>query len=830
MKVAPRTLRAKFLVDHLDLAKATGVDEAEWEPFQLAHLNDDGGFRIENKSRQIAWSFVIAAEAVVLALLDDPVSASSVFISVNQAEAVQKINYARAVYESLAIGKGYPTLTKDTTTTLEWGGGIDRGGASIESLPAKDPRGKARRNFYGDEFAHVQHDRSIYKAAVPITSKGGRFRLGSSPMGASGVFWEVFTQEMQPYPDYTRKTTPWWQVMSFCTDVVAACSRPDGPGTPSVAERLSTSDRVERFGRERIKVIYRNMVLEDFQQEYEALFVDEATAWLTWEEIKTNTDDELLCASATARPGNLGAVMSAIDQLDEWRRYGTVEKAFYGGVDIGRTRNTTEIGLVGTTTTKTHPLRLHLSLDGLEFPDQEAVLHAVMRKLPVVGMQIDMTGLGMQLAQGMEKKYPSKVQGMTFTNDLKKLWATNVKMLFQQRRAPIPSDRELAYQLHAIKRLVTPSKSLVFDNDRNEKHHCYNKRMQILTEQGWKSVAEVTLDDKVSQLEDGRLIFERPLERQEFDYSGPMVRVKNKQVDLFVTPNHRMYVAGRGAEFDFEVAKNLLKHPGKAWRYKKDAVWVGEDTPQVPLGTPEQYAELLGYYLSEGCKASQYRVIFYQNAGPVADRMMALLGEMGKKNVTVTPTPNGALRIEVYWKAIHNALPTGKAREKYIPREVMGWSPRLLRILLAAMMDGDGTIGRQGEGQWAYYSTSRVLADNLTELLLRVGWCGTVKAHIQSKDSFAINPLWRVNINRTRLTPVTNKRTPSHSLVPKNDGNKVYCLTTRTHLLYVRGESGASCWCGNSDMFWMLALALSGALEPKSGKSTAIFQQRKGDL
>ena len=44
-------------------------------------------------------------------------------------------------------------------------------------------------------------------------------------------------------------------------------------------------------------------------------------------------------------------------------------------------------------------------------------------------------------------------------------------MLVQQHKTPIPVDRDLAYQIHSIKKLVTASKNLVFDTDTNEKHH-----------------------------------------------------------------------------------------------------------------------------------------------------------------------------------------------------------------------------------------------------------------------------------------------------------------------------------------------------------------------
>ena len=64
-----------------------------------------------------------------------------------------------------------------------------------------------------------------------------------------------------------------------------------------------------------------------------------------------------------------------------------------------------------------------------------------------------------------------RVVGVDFTNATKTLWATDAKMLIQNRRTPLPVDREIAYQIHSIKRLVTASKNLVFDTERNEKHH-----------------------------------------------------------------------------------------------------------------------------------------------------------------------------------------------------------------------------------------------------------------------------------------------------------------------------------------------------------------------
>jgi phage FluMu gp28-like protein len=448
-----KTERAEFLVECLDLPKASGVEEAVWEHFQLAHLNDDSLFRIENKSRQIAWSFLIAMEAVAEAVL---YGQSSFFVSINIDEAKEKIRYANAVYENLQVGN-LPKIITNNQLEIEFDNG-----ARILSLPSKAPRGKPRFNVYLDEYAHVQHDRIIYTGALPVVSKGGRIRIGSSPFGASGVFWEIFTESMQPYPGYSRKRTPWWEVRAFCRNVVEA---------RRLAPAILTSERVSLFGNDRIKAIYANMPEEDFRQEYEAEFVDETTAWISWDEIRNNQDDTLLCALGSMRGSSRDHVIAAIDRLCAWLQSGLVELGFGAGVDIGRTRNATEIFLLGKATTGHYPLRLALTLDAVEFDGQMDVMCEVLTRLPVFKMLIDHNGIGRNLAENLAKKFPGKAEGVDFTNTSKQVWATDSKMYFQQKKVPIPKDRDLAYQIHSIKKTVTPSKNLVFDTARNEKHH-----------------------------------------------------------------------------------------------------------------------------------------------------------------------------------------------------------------------------------------------------------------------------------------------------------------------------------------------------------------------
>lgn len=448
-----KTHRALFLLEYLDLAQATGVEWARWEHFQLSHLNDDSTFRIENKSRQIAWSWTIAAEGVADAILD---RRDSIFVSINQEEAKEKIRYARHIIDALHP-QVRPTLARDNELGLEL-----HDGARLTSLPATPPRGRSRSNVFVDEFAHVRRDMVIYTAALPVISKGGRLRIGSSPLGASGRFWEIFEQKIRPYPGYKRKRTPWWHVYAFCTNVAEALK---------LAPALTTARRVELFGNDRIKAIYANMPEEDFRQEYETAFVDESTAWITWAEILSAQDSALACVMAEADERDPGRAREAIDQLAELARKGGVERNLVAGMDIGRTRNASELFVVGITTNRAFPLRLALTLQGMPFDEQIDILAYAMRQLPIVGILIDRNGLGMNLAENAEKMFPGRAAGVDFTNASKTIWATDAKVLIQRNRTPLPVDREIAYQIHSIKKTVSANRNLIFDTERNQKHH-----------------------------------------------------------------------------------------------------------------------------------------------------------------------------------------------------------------------------------------------------------------------------------------------------------------------------------------------------------------------
>ena len=450
-----QTIKASWAVEFVDIEKAAMAADAWWEPHQITFLNNQTRFGIDSKARQIAWSFTAALDAVADSILND--GTPHVFVSINLDEAKEKIRYARAVIDATDAPMR-PGIIRDNATSIEF-----NNGSRLISHPCKPIRGKARTRVYLDEMAHYKAglDREIYTAALPATTRGdGYLRIGSSPLGASGMFWEIFTESMRPYPGYNghRRMLPWWTVQTLSRDVKRAIAN---------AGSMPTEARVYEFGTRPLIEIFENMFLEDFQQEYECAWIDESTAWITWATIKKNQElHDGVWYHATSVDEAMRMIPLVIADIDQ----GIIENVLTGGIDVGRTHDLTEFAITGKSDGDRHPLRFSISLENVGFDDQEACLCEIINTLPISCVLVDKNGIGMQLAENLEMK-TGKAQGVDFTNATKELWAVEARVQAGRGNTPLPTDRDTAYQIHSIKKFVTSAKNNRFDTERNEKHH-----------------------------------------------------------------------------------------------------------------------------------------------------------------------------------------------------------------------------------------------------------------------------------------------------------------------------------------------------------------------
>jgi replicative DNA helicase Mcm len=307
-------------------------------------------------------------------------------------------------------------------------------------------------------------------------------------------------------------------------------------------------------------------------------------------------------------------------------------------------------------------------------------------------------------------------------------------------------------------------------------------------------------------LDGDTLVFEHPTDILREHYEGDMVRIKNKQVDLLVTPNHKLYLQ-RAEKWGFEPATDAAH--GRPC-FKKDAVWAGTRMDNFVIAgetvPAADWLDFMGYFIAQGFVSSHNRVGIY-GKGLDGDRIGKCLARLPFL-FWIERGSNGTDSLRTKNKRLHALLASeGRSWERHIPRELLELPPDQLRILLDALIHANGKTGYSG----SLLTTSRRLADDLQEALLKTGMAGGVAVAQPSLKGKNKRTLFRVNINQTRLTPQINKRRKSVSI--EQYRGEIFCCTVRTGLVYVR-RNGVGCWSGNSDRYWSLALALLAGKQP----------------
>lgn len=424
-----------FLSGLCTIQNPDGSDEPlRLEPYQTAFLRDRSSFRLSRKSRQVGMSYLMAGEAIARAHLR--AGHRAVFVSYNMDDSKEKIAYAREIYESLPLEFQKPLRDGGSKSELAFLSPTDKRPSRIISNPSRAPRGKGKADIYLDEIAHYGNDKEVYTGSTALIVRGVRAQitLCSSPLGRRGVFWEIDKQEFKQYRAYTRQFIPWWLSRHLCDDVHKAAL--DAPS-------MATADRVARFGRQNIKDQFESLTLDDFQQEYEAKYLDDQGSYFPYSLITPCTFDRVVS------PDDFSGVEEPRGRL-------------VAGYDVARTDHDIALSLFDERDSGMHDFRGMWTWKDLPFAEQEANLRMLIEMLPIARLRIDKTGMGMQLAENLERDY-DQVEGVAFTNENKATMARDLKILMQQRRITLPCDRGLVTEIHSIRKRITTSGRAVFE-------------------------------------------------------------------------------------------------------------------------------------------------------------------------------------------------------------------------------------------------------------------------------------------------------------------------------------------------------------------------------
>ena len=137
----------------------------------------------------------------------------------------------------------------------------------------------------------------------------------------------------------------------------------------------------------------------------------------------------------------------------------------HSGYDIGRKKDLSVLSVLEKFDTR-YTLCIQDTLKKASFESQRTHLKDHLNVFMNSYMCIDKTGIGMDLAEKMETKYPSRVDGIYFTASSKEMMVLNLKKMLEDKFITIPNDPILIADIHAIKRRAG-QKRMLYDADRN---------------------------------------------------------------------------------------------------------------------------------------------------------------------------------------------------------------------------------------------------------------------------------------------------------------------------------------------------------------------------
>ena len=274
-------------------------------------------------------------------------------------------------------------------------------GSTITALPANPDTARGfSANVFLDEFAWHAQSRAIWGALFPVISAGWKLRITSTPNGKGNKFYELMTD---------REIADLWSRHRVDIHVAVA----DGLDRNVAELKAGLNDD------------------ELWRQEYELEWLDEASAWLSYDLINQ-------CENGDAGDPSL-------------YRGGRV----YIGNDIARRKHlwiAWPLELVGDVAWT----REIVELRNATFRTQDETLDDVVERYRTSKVAMDQSGMGEKPVEDAIRRYGmSLVEGVILTPARRLVLATALRERFEDRTIRIPAGRrEIRADLHSVKKIA----------------------------------------------------------------------------------------------------------------------------------------------------------------------------------------------------------------------------------------------------------------------------------------------------------------------------------------------------------------------------------------
>lgn len=274
------------------------------------------------------------------------------------------------------------------------------GGSRITALPANPDTARGfSANVLLDEFAFHRDSRAIWKALFPVISAGHKLRVISTPNGKANKFYDLMTGQDDAWSRHV-------------TDIYQAVA--DGCPRDIAGLRAALNDE------------------DAWAQEFELKWLDEASAWLSYDLISSVEHD--LAGDPEAYQGN----------------------PVFIGNDIAA-RGDLWVAVVLEPVGDVLWAREIVTLKRATFAEHDRVMDDLFRRYRVARLVMDQTGMGEKPVEDAQRRYGAdRVEGVLFTLPSKLMLATAGKQAFEDAKVRIPmGDAVLRADLHKLKKVTT---------------------------------------------------------------------------------------------------------------------------------------------------------------------------------------------------------------------------------------------------------------------------------------------------------------------------------------------------------------------------------------
>jgi len=250
-----------------------GRDGGLLYPYQQRWLEDHARFKIGMFSRQTGKTFTATLEIILHCLEQEAQGRKARWVILSRGERQAKEAMEEGCKRHLqalhlaceVLEKPFDTHTKALEITLP-------GGSRITALPANPDTARGfSANVLLDEFAFHQDSRKIWQALFPVISAGHLLRVVSTPNGKGNKFYELMTD--------SGLAAIWSRHIVDIDQAVA-----DGLPRDIAALKAGINDD------------------DAWAQEYELQWLDEASAWLSYDLINGCEDAGATMAAPLVAP------------------------------------------------------------------------------------------------------------------------------------------------------------------------------------------------------------------------------------------------------------------------------------------------------------------------------------------------------------------------------------------------------------------------------------------------------------------------------------------------------------------------------------------------